>query len=144
MMALCIIISSFVSTGCAVNYQGMSFQNAQSGIREVYIRNAGTENWGKAIPITNNSIAHIDRLTFARRVDIKAIDHRGNIFGASNVDISRNGDKIGKTTMWDGDSPTRVFLSPFTWALAPLYIPIAISGYSKAKKQRDAVAVINE
>ena len=157
MIALCIILSSFVSTGCTVKYQGISFQNAQSEIREVYIRNAGTQNWGKAIPITNNSIAHIDKSTFTRRVDIKAIDSRGIIYNASNVDISQNGDRIGKTTnafkdsmdLGNSGNPDVDFQQDAAFyiiyiAILPISIIIDIVLQREVKKQRDAVAVRNE
>jgi hypothetical protein len=149
LIVLCIMLCTIVYTGCTVKYQGMSFQNSQGEIREVYIRNAGTQNWGKAIPITNNSIAHIDKSTFSRRVDIKAIDHRGNIFGASNVDISRNGDLVEKNNLFVKSQSAQY--ADEEWAFYMMYIiffPIAviidIQEYWAAKDQRDTVAVRNE
>jgi hypothetical protein len=140
-MALCIMLSSLVSTGCTVRYHGISFQNNESMIREAYIRNAGSQSWVKAISVSGNSIAHIDKSTFSRRVDFKAIDDRGIVYSASNVDISRFGDQIRHTSLHGDEQGYLIF---GYLILLPLAIAVDIGAYMDEKKQRDAWAVRNE
>jgi hypothetical protein len=76
-----VMLLAITVAGCATSQYGVEISNVQN-IREIYIRNAGTNNWGANIA---NNIQNIDKSRFSERVDIRVIDTNGFAYSNYNV-----------------------------------------------------------
>ena len=75
------LVFGMLFLGCSTTQYGVAISNV-SNIREVYIRNVGTSNWGTNIA---GSLQDIDRSRFSAQVDIKVIDTNGITYSKYNV-----------------------------------------------------------
>jgi len=76
-----VLLLGITVTGCATTYHGIEISNVPN-IRELYIRNAGTTNWGTDIA---GNMKYIDKSRFSERVDIKVLDNNGIVYCKYNV-----------------------------------------------------------
>ena len=67
--------------GCAYSRHGIEISNV-SNIREIYIRNAGTTNWGMNIA---GVMQNIPKSAFSERVDIRVIDTNDVVYSKYDV-----------------------------------------------------------
>jgi hypothetical protein len=76
-----ILVLGTTVAGCASTQHGIAISNVLN-IREIYIRNAGTANWG-----TNKvrNMDDIDESGFSERVDIRVIDSNGVVYSKYNI-----------------------------------------------------------
>ena len=79
MVLISIIFTMF--TSCATTYYVVEVSNVRN-IREIYIRNAGTANWGANMA---GNLQNIDRSKFSDRVDVRVVDTNGIIYSKLNV-----------------------------------------------------------
>ena len=68
-----VLIFGMLFMGCATTQHDVEISNVRN-IREIYIRNAGTTNWGANMAGT---LQDIDKSKFSDRVDIRVIDTNG-------------------------------------------------------------------
>ena len=78
---IAVLLLGVTITGCATTYHGIEISNV-SNIRELYIRNAGTTNWGTDIA---NNMQNIDKSRFSENVDIRVIDTNSVVYSKYNV-----------------------------------------------------------
>ena len=67
--------------GCAYTHHGIEINNVPN-IREIYIRDAGTANWGANIA---GNMQDIDKSRFSESVDVRVIDTNGLVYSRYNV-----------------------------------------------------------
>jgi len=70
-----------VFTGCSTTYYSVEVSNIPN-IREIYIRNAGTTEWGANLVRTLNNI---DKSIWSERVDIRVVDTNGIVYSKHNI-----------------------------------------------------------
>jgi hypothetical protein len=75
-----LLLGIFVD-GCAYTRYGLEISNVPN-IREIYIRNAGTTNWGTDLA---SDMQNIDKSRFSEMVDIKVIDTNGVVYSRYNI-----------------------------------------------------------
>jgi hypothetical protein len=80
-MLVMVLVFGMTVVGCATTKHGVEISNV-SNVREIYIRNAGTTNWGANIAST---IQDIDTSRFSERVDIRVLDTNGVVYSKYNV-----------------------------------------------------------
>ncbi|WP_461255338.1 hypothetical protein [Treponema sp. R80B11-R83G3] len=76
-----VLLLGITVTGCATTHHGIEISNV-SNIREIYIRNAGTTNWGTNIA---SKIKDINKSEFSEMVDIRVIDTGGVVYSKYNI-----------------------------------------------------------
>ena len=76
-----VLVLGTTVAGCASTQHGIEINNVRN-IREVYIRNTGTTNWGTNIV---NTMQNIDISKFPERVDIRVLDTDGVVYSSYNV-----------------------------------------------------------
>jgi len=76
-----VLLLGITVAGCASTQHGIEISNVRN-LKEVYIRNAGTTNWGSNIV---NNLQNIDRSRFSERVDIRVVDANGVVYNKKNV-----------------------------------------------------------
>jgi hypothetical protein len=76
-----VLICGMTFAGCTTTQHNVEISNVPN-IREVYIRNAGTANWGANLA---GNLQDIDRSRFSDRVDVRVIDANGIVFSKLNV-----------------------------------------------------------
>jgi hypothetical protein len=76
-----VLLLGITVAGCATTQYGIEISNVQN-IREIYIRNAGTTNWGTNIA---SNVQNIDKSIFSESVDISVIDTNGVAYSRYNV-----------------------------------------------------------
>ena len=104
-----VLLLGITVAGCAYTRYGIEISNVPH-IREIYIRNAGTTNWGANIA---SDIRNIDKSKFSEMVDIRVIDANGVVYGKYNVPFNDAAFvETGKTRR----------MNPFLW------IPIGLAG----------------
>jgi hypothetical protein len=83
---IAILLLGVTIVGCATTQYGLHISNVpRANISAVYIRNAGTTNWGNNIVANLNNI---DRTRYSQTVDIRVVDNRGVVY--SKYDIPFN------------------------------------------------------
>jgi len=78
---IAVLLLGITVTGCATTYHGIEISNVPN-IREIYIRNAGTTDWGTNIA---HNMKNINKSEFSERVDIRVLDTNGVVYGKYNV-----------------------------------------------------------
>ena len=78
---LIVLVFGMALNSCATTYHSVEINNVRN-IREVYIRNAGTTNWGANLAGT---LEEINRYRYSNRVDIRVIDTSGVTYSKFNV-----------------------------------------------------------
>ena len=76
-----VLLLGITVAGCAYTRYGIEISNVPD-IREIYIRNAGTTNWGTNIA---SDMQDIDKSRFSEMVDISVIDTNGIVYSRYNV-----------------------------------------------------------
>jgi len=76
-----VLLLAIMIAGCSYTKHIIEISNV-SNIREIYIRNTGTTNWGTN---TVSKIQDIDKSRFSDTVDIRVIDSNGIIYTKYNV-----------------------------------------------------------
>jgi len=77
-----VLLLGITFAGCASTTQhGVEISNVLN-VREFYIRNAGSANWGTN---TVNKMEDIDKSRFSERVDIRVVDTNGVVYCKYNV-----------------------------------------------------------
>ena len=67
--------------GCSTTQHSVAISNVPN-VSEVYIRNAGTSNWGTNMA---GGLQDIDKSRFSAKVDIRVIDTNGIVYNKYNV-----------------------------------------------------------
>jgi len=78
---IAVLLLGVMIIGCASTQHGIEISNVHN-VRELYIRNTGTTDWG---PNIANNMKNIDRSRFSEKVDIKVIDANGVVYTKDNV-----------------------------------------------------------
>ena len=81
-----VLIFGTVFAGCTTTHHNVSISNVQN-VREVFIRNAGTSNWGTNMA---GNLQDIDRSKYSESVDVRVIDTQGFIYSNYNVPFDDN------------------------------------------------------
>ena len=81
---LSVLVLVVILVGCTTTQYGVEISNVQN-IREIYIRNSGTANWGTNLV---NNIQKIDRSKFSEWVDIRVIDANGIAYSRYNLSFN--------------------------------------------------------
>jgi len=82
MLVIMLVFGMSVS-GCATSQHGVEISNVStSNIREIYIRNAGTTNWGSNMA---RNLQNIDKSRFSEKVDIRVVDINGVVYSKYDV-----------------------------------------------------------
>jgi hypothetical protein len=120
MILLC--ITCFTSGCVTKNHYRLNIATSQgTPIREVYIRNAGTTNWGSPIPAFR--LASFDIEKYSRNVDIRVVDTAGGVHTRLNVNLDDSQFRIDSQTT---DAPAAqvlvalVGLALILWLLASI------------------------
>ena len=107
-------------TGCATTYYSVEVVKPQGAdIKEFYIRNTGTTNWGEAIK--GSEITNFDRKKYPNFVDVRVIDSSGIIYSKYNVSL----DEQDFTVVNEKSHMNKVIK---TILLLPFYLLWAIMG----------------
>jgi len=77
-----VLVFGMTVIGCATSHHQVEISNVNNNISEVYIRNAGTSNWGKNLL---NDLNNIDKSKYSERVDIRVVDTNGIVYSKQNV-----------------------------------------------------------
>jgi hypothetical protein len=78
---IAVLLLGITVAGCASTQHGVEISNVPN-VRELYIRNAGTTDWG---PNIANNMKNIDKSRFSEKVDVKVIDNNGIVYTKDNV-----------------------------------------------------------
>jgi len=81
-----VLVSGMLFWGCSTTQYSVAISNV-SNVREAYIRNAGTSNWGANIA---GSLQDIDISKFSARVDLRIVDNNGIVYSKNNVPFDDN------------------------------------------------------
>jgi len=96
-----ILLLGVTVAGCKSIQYGVEISNVpRANIKAVYIRNAGTTNWGNDIVANLNNI---DRTKYSQLVDIRVVDSNGVVY--SKYDVPFNEDAFlesGTTSYLNG------------------------------------------
>jgi len=76
-----VLVFGMLFSGCSTTRHSVSISNV-SNVKEVYIRNSGTSNWGTNL---TGSLQNIDKLKFSEKVDIRVIDTNGITYSKYDV-----------------------------------------------------------
>jgi uncharacterized protein YceK len=94
-----VFMFGIVFTGCATTRQHqINFESAQGriSVSEVYIRNAGTSDWGLNLA---RDLHNIDRRSmFSDMVDVRVVDHSGFVYSKYNVPFNNDAFEINRTS----------------------------------------------
>jgi len=89
-----LLLLGITVTGCAYTRYGVEISNVQY-VREMYIRNTGTTDWG---PNIVRNMKNINKSNFSERVDIRVIDSNGIAYSKYGVPFNDTAFvKTGKT-----------------------------------------------
>jgi hypothetical protein len=78
-----VIVFSMTFVGCTTTVHSVEISNVSSNnIREIYIRNAGTTNWGSNV---SKDLQNINKSRFSEKVDIRVVDTNGIVYEKYNV-----------------------------------------------------------
>jgi hypothetical protein len=80
-MLAMVLIFGITVVGCATSRHSVEINNVRN-ISEIYIRNAGTTNWGNNIV---KDLQNIDKSRFSEMVDIRVLDTNGVVYSNYNV-----------------------------------------------------------
>jgi len=78
---IAVLLLGITVAGCKTTQHGIEISNVLN-IKEFYIRNAGTANWGTD---TVKNMQSLDKSRFSERVDIRVIDTNGVVYSKYNV-----------------------------------------------------------
>ena len=81
-----VLLLGITVAGCVSTQYSVDIRNVGNSISEVYIRNAGTTNWGTNLAGT---LRNIDRSIFSDKVDIRVVDALGLVYSKYNVPFSK-------------------------------------------------------
>ena len=98
--------------GCATTQYDVAVSNVY-GVREIYIRSAGTTNWGTNMA---GNLQNIDRSKFSETVDIRVIDANGFVY-------SKYGVPFNDAAFVETDKTRSVNLA-FKIISAPIWVPL--------------------
>jgi len=93
---IAVLLLVITISGCfSITRHAIDISNVH-GIRELYIRDAGTTNWGSNIA---KNMQDIDKSKYSEKVDIKVVDNNGIVYSKDNVSFN-NSDfaETGKTS----------------------------------------------
>jgi len=79
-----LLVFGMMSVGCATTQHNVEISNVQN-IREIYIRNTGTTNWGNNMV---KDLQNIDISKYSERVDIRVVDSNNIIYSKNNIPFS--------------------------------------------------------
>ena len=79
-----VFIFGMLFLGCSTTQHSVTISNV-SNIKEVYIRNTGTSNWGGNLA---GHLQNIDKSKYSSMVDIRVIDSNGLVYSKNNVPFS--------------------------------------------------------
>jgi hypothetical protein len=82
-MPVMMLVFGMTVVGCATTQHSVEIGNVPN-IREIYIRNAGTTNWGTNMA---GNLGNINKSIFSETVDIKVIDTNGIVYSKHNVPV---------------------------------------------------------
>ena len=83
--AVLVLVLAFGSLGCATSQHGIEFSNVSAAnLREVYIRNAGSNSWGSNMV---RELDNIDRTRFSSTVDMRVVDNNGIVYTKYGVSL---------------------------------------------------------
>jgi len=92
---IAVLLLGITFAGCASTKHGIEISNVRN-LKEVYIRNAGTTNWGSNIA---NDLQNIDRSRFSEKIDIRVVDTNGVVYNKYNVPFDEAAfQETGKTS----------------------------------------------
>ncbi|MCL2833225.1 MAG: hypothetical protein FWD78_08650 [Treponema sp.] len=75
-----------ILAGCATTQHELVINNiSPNNIKEIYIKNAGTANWGANMV---KNVDNIDLSAFTNTVDIKVIDNNNTVYSKYNVSFN--------------------------------------------------------
>jgi len=83
---IAVLLLGITVAGCASTQYSVDIRNVQNYYSQVYIRNAGTSDWGTNLART---LENIDRSLFSDKVDIRVIDAQGLAYSKYNVPFSK-------------------------------------------------------
>jgi len=82
-MLAMVLVFGITVIGCATTVHSVEISNVSTNnIREIYIRNAGTTNWGSNVA---RDLQNIDKSRFSETVDIRVVDINGIVYEKYNV-----------------------------------------------------------
>ena len=113
---IAVLLLGITVAGCASTQYSVEISNVR-GISEVYIRNAGTTNWGTNLART---LSDIDKSIFSDSVDIRVIDAQGLAYSKYNVPFSNADFEVTDKK----SSPNLFALAGVTGILAVVYLLI--------------------
>ena len=76
-----VLIFEMTVVGCSTSKHSIEINNVHN-IREIYIKNTGTSNWGANLAGT---LWDIHKSNYSERVDIRVIDTNGIVYSKNNV-----------------------------------------------------------
>ena len=78
-----ILLLGVIVAGCKTTNYGVEITNVpRTNIRAVYIRNAGTTDWGYNVA---SILTNINRTRYSQTVDIRVVDNNGVVYSTYNV-----------------------------------------------------------
>jgi hypothetical protein len=78
-----VLVFGMTVVGCATSQYKVEISNVSTNnIKEIYIRNAGTTNWGANVI---RSLVDIDKSRYSETVDIRVVDTNGIVYSKYNV-----------------------------------------------------------
>jgi len=82
-MLVMVLVFGMSVSGCETTQHGVEISNVSANnIGEIYIRNAGTTNWGSNVA---KNLQNIDKSIFSETVDIRIVDTNGIVYSKYNV-----------------------------------------------------------
>jgi uncharacterized protein YceK len=82
-MLVMVLVFGMTVVGCSTTVHSVEISNVSpNNIKETYIRNAGTTNWGSNV---SKDLQNIDKSRFSATVDIRVVDTNGIVYEKYNV-----------------------------------------------------------
>jgi len=89
-----VLLLGITVAGCAISRYGIEIDNVKN-IKAIYIRNAGTTDWGYNML---SDMKNITKSKFSEMVDIKVLDTNGVVYSKYNVSFNDTAfEETGKT-----------------------------------------------
>jgi len=79
-----VIVFQMAFLGCKTTQHNVEITNVPN-VREIYIRNTGTDSWSENLAGKN-----INKTDYSERVDIRVIDANGLVYSKTNVSSADN------------------------------------------------------
>ena len=79
-----VLLLGITVAGCAISRYGIEIDNVKN-IKAIYIRNAGTTDWGYNML---SDMKNITKSKFSEMVDIKVLDTNGVVYSKYNVSFN--------------------------------------------------------